>query len=208
VSLRDIEEGLAPIIALSATTIDGIFKDIESVAKAIRRDPSDLLATMRGRIEAVRTRRRTWRPKVAAIEWLSPLMVAGNWIPEMIELAGGENLFCRVGEHSQWIDLEAFARADPDVIVMFPCGFSIERTIADLPLLASHPIWKKLRAVRNGNVFITDGNQYFNRPGPRIVDSLEILAEIIHEETANDSLLEQRQRFRVVAVPSSLRSTL
>jgi len=101
-------------------------------------------------------------------------MAAGNWIPEMIDLAGGECVFGRAGEHSPWIDPDEFARAETDVVLVFPCGFSIERTMADLPLLDER--------LRDGNVFVADGNQFFNRPGPRIVESLEILAEIIHPE--------------------------
>jgi iron complex transport system substrate-binding protein len=219
VSLRDVEASIADwmniqpprIVALNPATISGIYEDVCAVARAIGRDGRELISTMRGRIDAIarRARAAASRPRVATVEWISPLMAAGNWVPELIELAGGENLFGRAGEHSPWIDLEELAHADPDVIVMFPCGFSIDRTLADMPLLTSQPVWRKLRAVRRGYVFIADGNQYFNRPGPRIVESLEILAEILHDETtADDSLVEQRQGFRVVAAPASLRSAL
>ncbi|HEV8661449.1 MAG TPA: cobalamin-binding protein [Thermoanaerobaculia bacterium] len=218
VSLRDVEasiaswmgvEGRPRIVALNPGTIDGILDDVASVAHAIGRDPCEVVSSMRSRMEAitVRPHRAGPRPRVATIEWLSPLMAAGNWIPELIEMAGGENLFGRAGEHSPWIDLETFIRADPDVIVVFPCGFSIDRTLADMPLLTSQAAWHELRAVRMGNVFVADGNQYFNRPGPRIVESLEILAEIL-DETTDDSLVEQRQGFRVVTAPASLRSAL
>lgn len=190
VSLRDVEASLAEwmdvevprIVALNPATIDGVCNDITAVAGAIGRDARGFIEAMRAGMDEIarRARKADSRPRVATIEWISPLMTAGNWVPELIELAGGENLLGRAGEHSPWIDLEAFAQADPDVIVVFPCGFTIDRSIADMPLLTSQPAWRELRAVRNGKVFVADGNQFFNRPGPRIVESLEILAEVLH----------------------------
>jgi iron complex transport system substrate-binding protein len=184
VSLRDVEASIADwmgieaprIVALNPATIDGICRDIAGVANAIGRNARRVVSSMRDRIEAIarRARTATSRPRVATIEWISPLMAAGNWIPELIELAGGENLFGRAGEHSPWIQPDVFAGAQPDAIVVFPCGFSIDRSLADLPRLGD--------AARTGKVFVADGNQFFNRPGPRIVESLEILAEILHPE--------------------------
>jgi len=184
VSLRDVEASIANwldvdvprIVALNPSTLESIFADLEAVAAAIGRDSSEVVARMRQRIRDIACRAATAavRPRVATIEWISPLMAAGNWIPEMIDLAGGECVFGGAGEHSPWIDPDEFARAETDVVLVFPCGFSIERTMADLPLLDER--------LRDGNVFVADGNQFFNRPGPRIVESLEILAEIIHPE--------------------------
>ena len=188
VSLRDVEASIAQwigvstprIVALNPSTIDSICDDITAVGRAIDRDASSLVREIRERISAIAARKRpAIRPRVATIEWISPLMTAGNWIPELIELAGGEDCFGVAGQHSSWIDLEAFAKADPDIIVIFPCGFSIDRTLQDMPLLETQPLWRELRAVRNGRVFVEDGNQYFNRPGPRIVESLEIFAGIV-----------------------------
>ena len=192
VSLRDVEASIAGwmgtdaprIVALNPSTIAGVLDDIAAVGRAIDRPSRDVISAIDERISDIarRARGESSRPRVATVEWISPLMSAGNWIPELIDLAGGENLFGRAGEHSPRIDLETFARADPDVIVIFPCGFSIDRAMADLPLLASQPVWRDLRAVRRGDVFIADGNQFFNRPGPRIVESLEIFAEILHPD--------------------------
>ena len=120
------------------------------------------------------------RPRVACIEWIEPLMAAGNWIPEMVDMAGGVNLFGIAGEHSPWMRWDELAAADPDIILVLPCGFDIAQSRAEMRVLAAMPGWAKLRAVRGGRVFLTDGNQYFNRPGPRLVESLEILAEILH----------------------------
>jgi len=120
------------------------------------------------------------RPTVACIEWLDPLMAAGNWVPEMVELAGGQPVVGKAGEHSPWMTWPELVQVDPDVIVLIPCGFDLERTTSDSQHLGSIPEWVKLRAVQGGMVFAADGSQHFNRPGPRLVDSLEILAQIIH----------------------------
>ena len=184
VSLRDVEASIAGwldvdvprIVALNPSSLESIFSDIEAVGDAIGCDARAVVMEMRNRIGEIAQRASTavTRPRVATIEWISPLMTAGNWIPELIELAGGECIFGRAGEHSPWIDPEEFLRAHADVVVVFPCGFSIDRALADLPLLDSR--------LREAPLFVADGNQFFNRPGPRIVESLEILAEIIHPE--------------------------
>jgi iron complex transport system substrate-binding protein len=122
------------------------------------------------------------RPRVACIEWAEPLMAAGNWVPELVTMAGGIDLFGTPGKHSPWMEWDKLCHANPDVIILMPCGYGLERTRADLPLLQARPGWGDLRAVRTGNVFVTDGNQFFNRPGPRLVESLEILAEVLHRD--------------------------
>jgi iron complex transport system substrate-binding protein len=121
-----------------------------------------------------------WRPRVAAIEWLEPLMAAGNWVPELIELAGGDNLFGHAGQHSPWMTWGELAAADPDIIIALPCGFDLPRTWQEMHWLTDRPEWNRLKAVRQKCVFVCDGNQYMNRPGPRLVESLQIFAEIFH----------------------------
>ncbi len=125
------------------------------------------------------------RPAVACVEWIDPLKAEGNWVPELVTLAGGTSSFGKTGRHSPWIAWEALRAADPDVIAIIPCGFGISRSREEMAALVAQPGWKELRAVRAGRVFLTDGNQYFNRPGPRLVESLEILAELFHPETLN-----------------------
>jgi iron complex transport system substrate-binding protein len=107
-------------------------------------------------------------------------MAAGNWMPELVEMAGGINLFGEAGAHSPWLAWDALRAADPQVIILMPCGFDMARTAEDLPILQAQDGWQSLQAVQTGRVYLTDGNQYFNRPGPRLVESLEILAEILH----------------------------
>jgi iron complex transport system substrate-binding protein len=186
VSLRDVATLAPQVIALSAVTLGGIFDDIAHVGSALRVSSDPLVDTMRARLARLRCGAADLggasRPTVAAIEWLSPLMAAGNWIPELIEIAGGISVFGKKGEHSPWLAWSDLRAADPDVIVLMPCGFTPEQTNADMHFLTDLEKWSSLRAVRNGRVAITDGNQYFNRPGPRIVDSAEILSKILDLE--------------------------
>ena len=109
-------------------------------------------------------------------------MAGGNWMPELVAMAGGVNLFGTAGKHSPWMTWEDLRREDPEIIVVMPCGFDIDRTRREMSVLTDRSDWPRLRAVRAGRVYLTDGNQYFNRPGPRIADSLEILAELLHPE--------------------------
>jgi iron complex transport system substrate-binding protein len=133
-------------------------------------------------VEAIAAKARTvaYRPSVVCIEWIEPLMAAGNWVPELVELAGGLNLFGEAGRHSPWLNWEAVCEHDPEVIVVSPCGFDLNRIRKEMPALTGKSGWETLRAVRTGRTYLVDGNQYFNRPGPRLVESLEILAEILY----------------------------
>ena len=128
------------------------------------------------------------RPRLVCIEWTDPLMAAGNWVPELVSLAGAESPpgaeFGEVGQHSPWIEFDQLRAVDPDVIAVFPCGFDIPRIRQEMDPLIRQPGWDTLRAVEGGHVYLADGNQYFNRPGPRLVDSLEILVEMLHPEVS------------------------
>ncbi len=120
------------------------------------------------------------RPRVAAIEWLAPPMAAGNWMPEMVTLAGAVNLMGEAGRHSSWISWSEVAAADPDALLVFPCGFSLDRVRREAEDLVGNADFRGLRAVREGRVFLCDGGQFFNRPGPRLVETVEIMAEALH----------------------------
>jgi len=194
VSLTDVEEAVCRmidsnprIVALEPNALGDIFDDIEEVAGALGAGERGkrLVADMQRRVDAVRVRGAGVgeRPTVACIEWIEPLMAAGNWMPELVELAGGRSVVGRAGEHAPWMSLEQLVELDPDVIVAMPCGFDIERTRRELPTLTQRPEWSTLRAVATGRAYVADGNQYFNRPGPRVVDALEIMAEMLHPET-------------------------
>jgi iron complex transport system substrate-binding protein len=189
VSLPEVEQavgewtdGRPHIVSLAPAGLGDVWKDILRVAEAIdaRQRGIELVARLEQRVEniAAQTRNRPRRPSVACVEWLDPLMAAGNWVPELVELAGGQNLFGEAGKHSPWLDWKALCKRDPEIIVVMPCGFDLMRTRSEVRVLAKSG-WENLRAVKNGRVYLTDGNQYFNRPGPRLAESLEILAEII-----------------------------
>jgi len=122
---------------------------------------------------------------VATIEWIDPLMAAGNWVPEMIKMTGAKNLFGEPGKHSPWMKYGDLLKKDPEVIIIMPCGYDIQKSIIEIKMLSKKKDWQKIRAVKNDKVFITDGNQYFNRPGPRLVESLEILVEILNFKESN-----------------------
>ena len=109
-------------------------------------------------------------------------MFAGNWVPEMVEIAGGNDIFGSAGVHSSWNTFENLLRSDPEKIIIMPCGYSIEKTKTEMIALKNTSNWTNLKAYKNNNIFIVDGNQYFNRPGPRILDSIKILKEIISNE--------------------------
>ncbi len=174
--------GMAPrIVALNPRHLSDCWQDIRRVGQALQRaDAAEKLC------EAITLRLAAlapvdqMRPRVAFLEWLDPLMGAGNWMPELIAAAGGTPCFGEAGAHSPWISWEELAVADPDIIVLSPCGYDLARTYEDLPLLQAQPIWHTLRAVQAGRVFAADGNAYFNRSGPRLVDSAEMLAAMLH----------------------------
>jgi iron complex transport system substrate-binding protein len=167
-------------------TLDGIWDDIERVGR-------DLGEPERGAGLAIQLRRRVGaivgeiesspsRPSVVCLEWLNPLMGAGSWIPEMVAAAGGVNLLGLPGGHAPTLTMADLCAADPDIIIVAPCGFALDRSVLELELLAHDAFWRSLRAVRHGRVFAVDGNSYFNRPGPRIADSVEVIAEMIHPD--------------------------
>lgn len=191
VTPADVETALAAwtgarpqIASLAPNALADIFEDIQRVAAALGRSDRGpaLVNELRGRMDGIASvaARLDEHPRVACIEWIEPLMAAGNWMPELVALAGGENLFGAAGRHSPWLTLDELAASDPDIILVLPCGFDIARTRVELATLAERPAWRRLRAVRDGRIFLCDGNSYFNRPGPRLADSLEILAEILH----------------------------
>lgn len=193
VSLKDVEQAVCELVAsepkivsLEPMDLGDVFTDIRAVAAALGRPEraERLNAGLTARLDAIRegTRQLADRPLVACIEWIDPLMHAENWVPELVEIAGGRVMLGEAGRHSGYFEFEQMIEADPDVIAVMPCGFDIPRTAAEMPPLAAQPGWADLSAVRNGRVFLTDGNQYFNRPGPRIVESAEILAELLHPE--------------------------
>lgn len=188
VSLRDVEAAMADwigeaprLIALNPQSFEDVFDDIRRTAKALGADGEALVCDMQSRMESIASAAPAHKPRMVMIEWIEPLMVGGNWMPTLIAIAGGIDALGRAGEPSFWITWDDLARADPDIIVIAPCGFRVEDSQRDLHLLTSDARWQSLRAVRANRVFIVDGNQFFNRPGPRLVESLQILSDIVQQ---------------------------
>jgi iron complex transport system substrate-binding protein len=176
--------GLEPrIVSLSPYRLRDVWEDVLRVGQALHRrtEAEQLVRSYQQRLDTLQaaTRQFSSRPRVTILEWLDPLMGSGNWTPELVAYAGGENVFGEVGQHSPWITWEELREADPDVLVLAPCGYNIERTLQDLPILQRHPIWQTLQAVRNGHIYAIDGNQYLNRSGPRLVESAELLGQVL-----------------------------
>ncbi len=174
------------VINLEPERLDDVLRDIERVGTATRRqaEAAALLTALRGRVAAVRERvaQARSRPRVAFIEWIDPIFCGGHWNPELIGLAGGEDGIGRVGERSQQVEWSRIADYQPEVMVIAACGFSEERSRQDEPLLRAYPGFAELPCARAGRVHFVDGAAYFSRPGPRLVESLELLARLIHPE--------------------------
>jgi iron complex transport system substrate-binding protein len=192
VTPADLEDALSTwvgtpptLVSLAPDNLTDVWNDLRRVGEAVGAlpDAEVAIAELQSRLAAIAQHgaRRTNRLRVAAVEWIDPLMAAGNWVPELIAAAGGEALFATPGQHSPWLEWDALVAADPDVIVMTPCGYRIDQTLTDLPALTGRPGWKDLAAVRAGHVYAADGQHYFNRPGPRLIESAEILAEILDD---------------------------
>ena len=190
VSIRDvriaIEQaiGINPeIISLSPTCLEDVWNDILELGIVLEKESiaKDIVENIKGDISIISKRNKNKDPvSVGCIEWIEPLMFAGNWVPEIIQIVGGLSLFGVVGEHSNWSKYEELYQHDPDKIIFMPCGYNMNKTEAELSNLTRDLRWKSLKAVKANEVYLTDGNQYFNRPGPRLLDSIKIMDDIIN----------------------------
>lgn len=190
VSLAEVEAAAratlgtdARIVSLRPAVLADVFADIARVGAALGagQEAAALVAGLQARVDAVRLRALAarYRPRVVCIEWLEPLMVAGNWVPEIVASAGGRYEAVVAGRHSETWDADRLVAAAPEVVLVAPCGFGLGQTRSELAALTAQPFWRALPAVRNGRVYAIDGNAYLNRPGPRIVESLELVAGLI-----------------------------
>lgn len=176
------------VLVLNPRDFDDILLNIMEVAKKINKvsQGRKLVSSLQKRIEIVRSMklRNETKPKVLCIEWIEPLFTAGHWVPQMVELAGGKNGLSSSGEPSRRMDMEEAVNLNPDIIVLMPCGFGINRTLKELRALSNDQKWNSLSAVKCKNIYVVNANAYFSKPGPRIVIGLEILAKILHPETS------------------------
>jgi iron complex transport system substrate-binding protein len=172
------------MVTLAPRRLEDILRDIETLGAALEREEAgkQLTARLRGRLDAVQATvsAESTRPRVACLEWLSPLYSAGHWVPDMVDAAGGFDVLAAPGAPSRKIDWDTLAASAPDVIVLMPCGFTIHRTRNELTTVTEHPQWKNLPAVQRGEVYLVDALSYFSRPGPRLIDGVEQLATLCH----------------------------
>jgi iron complex transport system substrate-binding protein len=184
-SLKDVEAAVCDwlgqpvrIVSLRPNSVTDVWNDILRVGDVLdrARAAEDLVAELKRRMAPANG--SSVPLKIACVEWIDPLMTAGHWIPELVRAAGGTPLLARAGGPSPYVSLADLETADPDIIVVAPCGFDVARSLEEMRTLEDQPAWLSLRAVREGKVAVADGNKFFNRPSPAIADSVEILRDI------------------------------
>ena len=174
------------MITLTPFTLEGVFHSIEEVADAIGRvtEGRALTATLRARVQAVRRAAPPTRPRVLALEWFDPPFSGGHWVPEQIAAAGGIDVLGRAGQKSFRVTWDQIAAADPDLVVLLPCGYDLDEVIREARALWTIPAWRSLRAVERGAVWAVDASAWFSRPGPRVIDGIEALARMVADPLA------------------------
>jgi len=203
VSLRDVLSTISDlsqscqVVSLKPRGLSGVLEDILTVGKACGAEAAaeELVRSLEARIAKVRRRAEGLeRPRVFCVEWFDPLFASGHWVPEMVEIAGGEDSLGLAGRDSRKIPWERVVAYDPEVLVLMPCGFGVGRTAQDVPILARNEGWGSIAAVKAGAVFATNGSAYYSRPGPRLVDGLELLSRMMHPETFGGGMPPDRAR--------------
>lgn len=176
--------GMKPrVVSLAPYWLDDVWNDVLRVGEALERkgQAEQLINGYRKSLTDLHECAAAFgaKPRVTVLEWLDPLIAAGNWTPELVAYAGGEHVLGQEGSHSSLLSWDDLQRADPDVLILSPCGYTLARTLEDVPILRQNPAWHSLRAVQTGRVYAIDGNQYINRSGPRLVESALLLARAI-----------------------------
>ena len=185
----NILEEKPEIYSMSPHNIQEILKCVEDIAEKIDEVErgKEIVNSLNIRINKIKKVPISNRPKVLGIEWIKPFFTAGHWVPEMIEYSGGINMITKNGEHSRKMDITEIENADPDILILMPCGFNVQRTISEYEkYLKDNSRWNKLRAVKERNVFAVDANSFFSKPSIRVVTGIEILAKILHPEIFTD----------------------
>ncbi len=189
--LADWTGGTPTVVSLQPQTLKGVLDEALRLGRTVDRLEAamDVIADLEAELQALRDRigvdRRTdpeTLPSVACVEWMEPLMVAGHWMPDVVEMAGGQPVLGTAGEPTRRVDWTVLRETDPDVIACMPCGFSIEETRRDLQYLTERDGWAALSAVRNDRVALLDGNAYYNRPGPRLYRAIDVLASVLYPD--------------------------
>jgi iron complex transport system substrate-binding protein len=185
-AVADMVTTAPTVVTCEPRQLADVWADMQRIAQALGDAPAGerLVSQCQQRMQAIeqRARQGTEPPRMAILEWLEPLMGCGNWLPELVQMAGGVSVFGQPGAHAQWLDFEALEQTAVDRLVALPCGFDLGRAEAELERLLYEPRWAGLEPVQQGQLYAADGHHFFNRPGPRLVESLAILAEVAHPE--------------------------
>ncbi|PKB60896.1 MAG: hypothetical protein BZY79_06640 [SAR202 cluster bacterium Casp-Chloro-G4] len=212
VSYEDVQQAVVQlemppvVMSLDPGSIGDVLQDIENVGRFTGTLPraKEIAAELQSRIYKVRSQAASAedKPRVACIEWLEPTIVAGHWVPEMVEMAGGVDALAEPGQPSKRITMDDLRNADPDVLLMMPCGMGVTRGVKELSGLENLGEWKELRAVREGRAYMADASAYFSRSGPRLVDALELLAQVV-QPGIFDAPLQANDAVRLTKFPAA-----
>jgi len=190
-----------PILhSIDPHNIHEIVKSVTTLGKILEKQDKakEIVSSLEERIQNIEKHQNNEKPNIVAIEWVEPFFTAGHWIPEMIEIAGGINMISKTGEHSRRLEFDEISKADPDIIIMMPCGFDTKRTILEYnQILKENKQWNNLKAVRNKNVFAVDANSFFSKPSIRTIEGLEILAKIIQPEKFKELMVTEQSFARI-----------
>jgi len=187
------------IYSMSPHDINGILKCVTDIAEKIneKKRGNEIVNSLNSRINRIKDVKISKRPKVLAIEWINPFFTSGHWVPEMIEMSGGENMITKKGEHSRKMEIEEIENENPDVMILMPCGFDVQRTVSEYEKYLKNDLrWNELRAVKERKVFAVNANSFFSKPSIRVITGIEILAKILHPdnftelEVPNNSFLK------------------
>ena len=195
-TISDLSKSCA-VVSLKPRGLDGVLEDVLTVGRACGAEPAaeELVESLEARIERVRERAQgLHRPRVFCAEWFDPVFASGHWVPEMVSIAGGEDSLGLAGRDSRKIPWQLVVAYDPEILVLMPCGFDVRRTAEDVALLAKNEGWRSIAAVKAGRVFAANGSAYFSRPGPRLVDGLELLSKMVHPEVFGGETPPDRAR--------------
>jgi len=186
------------LVSMDPHNLYEIINSVKELGKILEKESraKEIIDSLEKRIQNIQKKSTGKKPKVLAIEWIDPFFTAGHWIPEMIDIAGGTNMISKIGEHSRRLSFKEINQADPDIIIMMPCGFDIRRTIFEYNnILKENDNWKLLKAVKNKQVFGVDANSFFSKPSIRTIDGLEILAKIIQPDTFQNLKIKENAYF-------------
>ena len=181
----DILDDKPEIYSMSPHDIQGILQSVKDISEIIgkKKNGENLIKVLNSKVNNIKEIKFEKKPNVLGIEWINPFFTAGHWVPDMIECAGGINMITKSGEHSRKMEIDEIENADPDVIVLMPCGFGIERTVSEYEkYLKDDSRWNKLRAVVGNRVFVVNANSFFSKPSIRVFTGIEILGKILHPE--------------------------